>query len=168
MKTRLKLLLMIISLITISCGGNNERKDKEQTKLDDNNTIKTETSVTEETPTNGIDMSNKGIGPVKSVDISEPINLEMVKRGEAIYIAKCMACHKPQKKFIGPAPVGVLERRSPEWIMNMIMNPEEMTQKDPIAKQLLIDHNGAPMANQSITETEARDILEYFRTLKKE
>jgi len=48
--------------------------------------------------------------------------------------------------------------------MNMILNPEEMIQKDPIAKQLLIDSNGAPMANQNLTEDEARSILEYFRT----
>jgi hypothetical protein len=48
--------------------------------------------------------------------------------------------------------------------MNMILNPEEMVQKDPIAKQLLVEYNGAPMANQNLTEDEARAILEYFRT----
>jgi len=48
--------------------------------------------------------------------------------------------------------------------MNMILNPEEMIQKDPIAKQLLVEANGAPMANQNITEPEARQLLEYFRT----
>jgi len=41
-----------------------------------------------------------------------------------------------------------------------------MVQKDPIARQLLIDHNGSPMADQGLTEEEARQILEYFRTLK--
>jgi cytochrome c len=40
-----------------------------------------------------------------------------------------------------------------------------MIQKDPIAKQLLIEANSAPMANQNLTETEARAILEYFRSL---
>ncbi len=49
--------------------------------------------------------------------------------------------------------------------MNMILNPEEMVQKDPDAKALLIEYNGSPMANQSLTEEEARNILEYFRTL---
>jgi mono/diheme cytochrome c family protein len=90
----------------------------------------------------------------------------MVTKGKVVYDSKCLACHKPDKKFIGPAPTGILERRSPEWIMNMILNPGEMVQKDPIAKQLLIDYNGAPMANQGLTEEEARQILEYFRTLK--
>ncbi len=47
----------------------------------------------------------------------------------------------------------------------MILNPEEMVAKDPIAKQLLIEYNGSPMANQSLEQEEARKILEYFRTL---
>lgn len=72
------------------------------------------------------------------------------------------------KKFIGPALAGVTERRSPEWIMNMILNPEEMIQKDPIAKQLMIESNMAVMANQNLTEEEARAILEYFRSLDAE
>jgi hypothetical protein len=40
-----------------------------------------------------------------------------------------------------------------------------MTFKDPVARELLIEYNGAPMANQSLTEEEARAILEYFRTI---
>jgi hypothetical protein len=49
--------------------------------------------------------------------------------------------------------------------MNMILNPEEMTKNDPLAKALLIEFNGSPMANQNLTEEEARQVLEYFRTL---
>ena len=47
----------------------------------------------------------------------------------------------------------------------MILDPEKMVQEDPIAKQLLIDFNGSPMANQNLTDEEARAVLEYFRTL---
>ncbi len=50
--------------------------------------------------------------------------------------------------------------------MNMILNPEEMVFKDPIAKKLLAEYNFAPMANQNLTEDQARKILEYFRTLE--
>jgi hypothetical protein len=77
----------------------------------------------------------------------------------------CTACHKPEKNFIGPAPKGVLDRRTPEWIMNMILNPEQMVKEDATARQLLIEFNGAPMANQNLTKDEARQVLEYFRTL---
>ena len=49
--------------------------------------------------------------------------------------------------------------------MNMILNPDVMVQEDPIAKKLLMENNGSPMANQNLTNEEARAVLEYFRTL---
>jgi cytochrome c len=109
-------------------------------------------------------MKNKGVGPVKSVTLG-PIDQAMVAEGQKIFQEKCSACHKPTEKFVGPAPKGILERRSPEWIMNMILNPDKMVKEDPVAKQLLMDYNLAPMANQNLTEEQARKILEYFRTL---
>ena len=45
-------------------------------------------------------------------------------------------------------------------------DPEVMVIEDPIAKQLLADFYGAPMANQNLTEEQARKVLEYFRTLE--
>ena len=110
-------------------------------------------------------MENKGIGPVKEVILGEEIDQAMAEEGKKIYMQMCTACHKPDKKFIGPAPKGILERRSPEWVMNMILNPEVMIMKDPIAKQLLIEYNGAPMTNQGLSQEQARQVLEYFRTL---
>ena len=109
--------------------------------------------------------SNHGIGPIKAFEFSADIDQEMATEGMAVYEAKCTACHKPEKKFIGPEPKGIFEKRTPAWVMNMILNPEEMVQKDPIAKKLLMEFNGSPMANQNLTEDEARAVLEYFRTL---
>lgn len=111
-----------------------------------------------------IELDNKGVGPVKSVTLAD-IDQSLAAKGQEIFKNMCMACHKPDKKFIGPAPKGILERRSPEWVMNMILNPEVMIKEDPLAKDLLEEFNGAPMANQNLTEDEARAVLEYFRTL---
>lgn len=110
-----------------------------------------------------IDLSNKGIGPVKSINIPETIDASLATAGEDVYNKMCTACHKMDRRFIGPMLKDVTIKRSPEWIMNMILNPEEMIQKDPIAMQLLIESNMAVMANQNLTEEEARSILEYFR-----
>lgn len=110
-------------------------------------------------------MENKGIGPVQSVTLGATVDEAMAEEGRQIYEKMCTACHKPTEKFIGPAPKGVLERRSPEWVMNMILNPEQMVKEDPIAKKLLMEYNGSPMANQNLTQDEARAVLEYFRTL---
>ena len=89
----------------------------------------------------------------------------MVTKGADVYKKMCTACHRADKKFIGPPPKGIMKRRTPEWIMNMILDPEGMVANDPLAKQLLIEFNSAPMANQNLTEEEARAVLEYFRTL---
>ena len=67
--------------------------------------------------------------------------------------------------MIGPAMVGLDQVRTPEWLMNMILNPEEMIKKDPIAKALL-EEMGSIMLDQNLTETQAREILEYIRTIK--
>ncbi len=160
--------LLFISSLIISCGGDDGKKSKKE-KF----TIGTKKEVTkvkkevkkEANKEKTGNLSNKGIGPVKSVTLGD-IDNTMVEEGKAIFKAKCTACHKIGKRFIGPDLTGVTKKQSPEWIMNMILNPEEMVKKDPDAKALLIEYNGSPMANQSLTEEEARKILEYFRTLE--
>ncbi len=106
---------------------------------------------------------NMGIGP-----ITEPVKLEaiddaMAEAGKTVFLAKCTACHKINEKYIGPNLTGVTKRRAPEWIMNMILNPTEMIQKDPVAIELVMENNMAQMANQQVTQEQARQLLEFFR-----
>lgn len=60
---------------------------------------------------------------------------------------------------------GIYTKRSPEWVMNMIINPERMIKEDPIAEALFEEYNRTPMLNQNISEEDARAIAEYLRTL---
>lgn len=106
-----------------------------------------------------------GIGPIKAFRLPEAVDSELADKGKAVFQQKCTACHMPDAKLIGPPMKGIIEKRRPEWIMNMIMNPIEMLQKDPEAKALLKEFNNVPMTNQNIPEDEARALLEYFRTL---
>ncbi len=108
-------------------------------------------------------MENKGIGPVKSYALA-PLNPQKAAQGEAIFKAKCAACHKMDERYVGPPLKGITERRSPEWILNQILNPQEMTQKDPIAKELLATYL-TQMTFQNISEDEAKQILEYLRQI---
>jgi hypothetical protein len=48
--------------------------------------------------------------------------------------------------------------------MNMILDPEKMVKEDQLAKDLFMEFNGAPMSNQSLSQDDARAILEYLRT----
>ena len=165
MKT-LKLITLLFAALVISCGGKEEKKEEKFSY--DKKSEKKEAVVKEEKvpASKQINLTDKGVGPITSVELSPEIDQAMATQGEDVYKKMCTACHRADKKFIGPSPAGILERRTPEWVMNMILNPEEMVQKDPLAKALLIEFNGAPMANQNLSEEEARAVLEYFRTLK--
>ena len=105
-----------------------------------------------------------GIGPITNLDLG-PVDLELVAQGQAAFELKCSACHKVDSRYVGPALGDILTRRSPEFVMNMILNPEGMLAEHPEAKKLLAEYM-TPMANQNLTEAEARSIVEYFRTLE--
>lgn len=168
MKSTLKILTLVITLLALSCGGGEEKKE-EKTKVQlkrQTTTKKVESKSSDTKPSETIDLTNKGVGPITSIDISAPVDQAMAAKGKEVYDKMCTACHRVDKKFIGPAPTGILEKRTPEWVMNMILDPEGMVKNDPLAKALLMEFNGSPMANQNLTEDEARAVLEYFRTLK--
>lgn len=113
-----------------------------------------------------IEVVNFGIGPVQEKLVLQEISLSLAKDGEKVFGQKCSACHKFEKKYVGPALKNVTKRRGPEWILNMIMNPVEMTQKDKVAMDLLAEHL-TQMTYQNVTLEEAREILEYFRLIDK-
>jgi mono/diheme cytochrome c family protein len=165
MKTTLKTLLLILSLAIVSCGGEAKKEEKGKVQLKKQTTTKKVETTAETKASETIDLTNKGVGPIKSLVLPAEIDQAMAAKGKEIYNKMCTACHRPDKKFIGPPPIGIFKRRTPEWIMNMILDPEDMVAKDPLAKKLLIEFNGSPMANQNLTEDEARAVLEYFRTL---
>lgn len=104
---------------------------------------------------------SKGVGPVKDYEL-KPFNAELAKKGEALFTSRCAVCHRIDTKLIGPPLQGVTKRRTPEWIQNMMLNPEGMQQNDPIAKALLEIHK-TPMTNVGLTEEEAASVFEYLR-----
>mgnify|MGYP006190034885 CR=1 FL=1 len=168
MKNLTTIFVAIAMLGLLSCGGNeNEADESADTSSKSATETPTENStVSDVKPSERIDLTNKGVGPVtEDVVLEETVNPDLALKGEAIFKANCMACHRTDKKYVGPPLKGITERRRPEWIMNMIMDPHGMTQNDPLARELLMEFNGSPMANQNITKEEARQLVEYFRSL---
>lgn len=155
------ILLFTSIVLFISCGGDSEQNDENVPPP--KSMLSAEPKTLEEAEQGW--KTNYGIGPISNFKLPAEIDQTLAETGKVVYNAKCTACHKPTEVFIGPPPKGILERRTPAWIMNMILDPETMVLKDPIAKQLLIKFNMSPMANQSLTQDEARAVLEYFRTL---
>ena len=170
MKNILTLLWLSLGLLFLSCGEKKEEPKSEGFKIE-RKSAPADTKAAAPAPagtkaSERVDLANKGVGPITSVTLDPEVNKELAAQGEAVYNQMCLACHRIGKKFIGPAPNGILERRTPEWVMNMILVPEKMVKEDPLAKDLLVEFNGSPMANQGLTEDQARAVLEYFRTLK--
>lgn len=105
-----------------------------------------------------------GIGPIKEPLQLGPIDPDLVARGKEIFDVKCSACHKLFSRWVGPPLGDVLEKRTPEFVMNMILNPDEMIKKHPEVKDLLREYLTV-MTFQNVTVDDARAILEYLRSV---
>ena len=152
---RLGAMAILSGMLLFSCSsGENENQAADAQE---------ETGLAHQAPEAPVEDNGKGIGPVTSVEIGATLDEALAADGKSIFEGKCAACHQlSDEKIVGPGLAGVTERRQPEWVMNMIINPEEMTKKDPEAKKLLAEHL-TQMTNQNVTEQDARAILEFLR-----
>lgn len=104
-----------------------------------------------------------GIGPVtERVAVDAKLDEEMIIRGRNIYEMKCEMCHNMEGRMVGPALGDVMERRSPEFVMNMILNPGGMARNHPEGQKMLQEYMTV-MPFQNVKEDEARDIVEFLR-----
>ena len=162
MKNKVKLaaaLFLGVAFLFVCCGGSSSGEGNEQSSATESSTT-VATSVAVADPE--AKSESKGVGKFTSVEIGE-LDAGMAEKGKAIFESKCASCHKTTgEKLVGPGIKGITERRTPEWIMNMITNPQEMTQQDPVAKALLEKHL-IQMTFQNVSDDETRQILEYFR-----
>lgn len=104
----------------------------------------------------------QGIGPIRDLALG-PIDHELAEEGEKAFVTKCSACHKLEDRYVGPELGQVLSRRRPEFVMNQILNSNEMVQRHPVVKELLAQYY-TPMPVQVTDQAEARAILEYLRS----
>lgn len=104
----------------------------------------------------------QGIGPIRDLTLG-PVDATLAETGRVAFLTKCSACHKVEEQYVAPMLGDVLERRRPEYVMNMILNAAEMVQRHPEAKALLSEFY-TPMPVQVTDPDEARAILEYLRS----
>lgn len=93
-----------------------------------------------------------------------PLDRALSARGEQIFSSKgCAACHTlGGGDKVGPDLEGITERADPDWVQQMILDPERMLATDPRARQLLARYL-TRMADQGLTPTEARAVVEFLR-----
>ncbi len=158
MKSRiLQLMIIPIAALIFSCSSEKEEE------LPEINIPKPEAKAEKPANSSGLseDELKYGIGPVRNVELGK-ISLIEAKKGEKIFDTKCATCHKLGERYTAPPLGDVLERRTPEYVMNMILNPDEMTKKHPEAKKLLGEYL-TQMTFQDVTQEDARAILEFIR-----
>lgn len=150
---KLSLFIVALALFT-SCG----KKENASEDFSNGGAATTETAAD---PSNYD--PNRGLGKYSTVELGDKLDVAMATEGEKIQSVKCSACHKlTDEKLVGPGWKGVTSRNKPEWIMNFITNPDPMIDKDPKV-QAMLELCMVRMPNQSISDTDARNILEFMR-----
>ncbi|MCA9737715.1 MAG: cytochrome c [Gemmatimonadota bacterium] len=107
---------------------------------------------------------DQGLGPIRDLTLDD-VDAALAATGEGAFVTKCSACHKIEDRYVGPRLGTVLARRRPEYVMNMILNANEMVQRHPQVRELLAQFY-TPMPVQVTDPAEARAILEYLRTVQ--
>jgi cytochrome c len=109
---------------------------------------------------------DKGVGPFKDVKL-EPVDKMKARKGLSIFMDKCFICHELDNKKLAPPLRNISKEDSPEFILNMIVNPAEMQKLNPKIKEQMKKYNNLPMLDQQISQTDALNILEYLRSVAK-
>ncbi len=150
MKSKI-VLLVLIAAFAYACGGGSSSSEA-------SSSTPPQSMVADEPADDG-----KGVGEVKEVALSNPLDQAMVAKGKGVYELKCAACHKlTDQRVVGPGWAGVTQRRKPEWIMNMTLNVDVMLAEDPEAQKLL-EECLVRMPNQNLNYDDARGVLEFMR-----
>ena len=151
-----KSILLVLSLaLAFACG-------KKEESAEDNYQPGGGEATTEAADPSSYD-PKRGEGKFDTVELGATLDQAMAAKGEEVSGVKCASCHKTtDEKLVGPGWKGVTERRTPQWIMNFITNPDPMIDKDPEV-QAQLEICLVRMPNQGISDDEARGILEYMR-----
>lgn len=145
--------ILLIVIFFAACGGETNEQENNGTTEEPQSMVKT---AEEYDP-------KRGEGKFSDVPLGETLDKTLAEAGASVSGVKCASCHKyTDERLVGPGWKGVTERRTPAWIMNFITNPDPMIDKDP-ELQAQLELCLVRMPNQSLTDDEARGILEFMR-----
>lgn len=154
-KTIVFVLMTALSWAIIACGGGGPKA--ESTEPSSDASTATNSAPSDYDPKRGEGKFNESNVTLGALDNT------MASKGEAIAATKCTSCHKlTEERLVGPGWKGVTTRNTPYWILNFISNPDPMIEKDPKV-QAQLELCLVRMPNQGLTDTDAREILEFMR-----
>ena len=86
-----------------------------------------------------------------------------VQKGKALFNANCAACHKLNKRAVGPALAGISAKYDKEWLYSWIKNSTAMVKSgDAQAVAIYEEYNGSVMTSfPQLSNEEIDNILAY-------
>jgi len=142
MKYSRMIALMVFMLLLSSCGKN-ESGDSEQQAC---------------TPAERVAVLDQGPRAAQTVKLNE----SLAERGRILFDDKsCSDCHTLGEAEMAPDLMGVLDRRTEDWLMMQITQPEWMNDHDPITRQLISDFD-LEMIETGVEEADARALLHFL------
>ena len=95
-----------------------------------------------------------------SISISQEADIQA---GKSLFNANCAACHRLNRKAVGPALSGVTEKYDKEWLYSWIRNGTQMIKDgDPQAVAIWEEYNRAVMTNYpQFSDEQIDNILAY-------
>jgi len=153
----ISILLVFGLLVAITSCHSNKNPDI----AEKHNTSESEKKMSPNEIHDFLKIGNKGVGPVHTFAHTR-FDEQLADKGNKLFIVKCTICHEIKEDKIGPALYGVTKKRTPEWMLNMMLAPEKMLVEDPDARRLASSYDGV-MTNMGLQPEEAIAVLEYLR-----
>lgn len=87
----------------------------------------------------------------------------VIKKGKSLWNTKgCMGCHTIGKgRAAGPDLMGLLDRRSMDWVQRWLHDPPAMQESDSTAKALVAQFNNTKMPNLQLSDEEVTALIAY-------
>jgi len=84
-------------------------------------------------------------------------------KGKALFNTNCAACHKLDKRTVGPALGGVSDRRKRDWLHSWIKDSQALIASGDADAKAIFDEYKIPMASYSqFSDEDLDNILEYL------
>jgi len=98
-----------------------------------------------------------------SVQAQDAVDAERQAEGRKLFKSLCAACHKLDKKFVGPALGNMADRRDADWLKSWIKDNNALRASgDADAIAIFNEYNGSPMTPfPQLTDQNIEDIIYY-------
>lgn len=103
-----------------------------------------------------------GIGPVTADIELAPVDPAKAAQGRDLFIAKCATCHYLDDRKTGPPLRKITQDRSAEYVLNQILNPDQMGKLHPDGKKMVAQY-AQYMTIQGISRDDAMALLDFLR-----